>query len=145
MRPIEPMSLCGEDATDLIDHHTEYIRFLSAIRRPTAMLSRSSLCAALLLALAVVLPARAHTIDLAAASRDCYFEDLHTEDKVRSNLRSEGPNRVLEAHHPARAADDRHVPGSRRRAPRRRLLGQSPLPPILPRALLLHLPPDTLR
>ncbi|KAL8286305.1 hypothetical protein RQP46_004793 [Phenoliferia psychrophenolica] len=48
------------------------------------MPSRLSLWAALLLALAAALVpvVHAHTIDLAAASRDCYFEDLHTEDKM---------------------------------------------------------------
>jgi len=27
--------------------------------------------------------ARAHTIDLDAGAKECFFEDLHTEDKVR--------------------------------------------------------------
>lgn len=48
------------------------------------MSSRSSSRSLLaLLVLALLCVVRAHTIDLAAASRDCYFEDLHTEDKVR--------------------------------------------------------------
>lgn len=47
------------------------------------MPSRSSLWAALALVLvSVLVPASAHTIDLAASSRDCYFEDLHAEDKM---------------------------------------------------------------
>lgn len=27
-------------------------------------------------------PSRAHTIDIAPATRDCFFEDLHAEDKM---------------------------------------------------------------
>ncbi|BGP44407.1 p24 complex component [Rhodotorula kratochvilovae] len=44
---------------------------------------RWSLCVALVAALAV---ARAHTIDLDAGARECFFEDLHTEDKARPPL-----------------------------------------------------------
>lgn len=31
--------------------------------------------------------AQAHTIDLGPATRECYFEDLHGEDKVNQKLR----------------------------------------------------------
>lgn len=33
-------------------------------------------------------PTRAHTIELGPALRDCYFEDLHTDDKVSRLSRS---------------------------------------------------------
>ncbi|GAA5855131.1 hypothetical protein JCM8547_002393 [Rhodosporidiobolus lusitaniae] len=36
----------------------------------------------LLLPLASLLAAHAHTIDLDAGAKDCFFEDLHTEDKM---------------------------------------------------------------
>lgn len=41
-----------------------------------------SLGAATVLAFTSTL-ARAHTIDLDAGAKECFFEDLHTEDKVR--------------------------------------------------------------
>jgi len=36
-----------------------------------------------LLACAVFTAVTAHTIDIPAKSRECFFEDLHSEDKVR--------------------------------------------------------------
>jgi hypothetical protein len=31
----------------------------------------------------LALVAKSHTIDLQAGTKECFFEDLHTEDKVR--------------------------------------------------------------
>ncbi|ORY90161.1 emp24/gp25L/p24 family/GOLD-domain-containing protein [Leucosporidium creatinivorum] len=44
--------------------------------------STFALPAALVALCLLVTPARAHTIDLAASSKECFFEDLHAEDKM---------------------------------------------------------------
>jgi hypothetical protein len=104
------------------------------------MLSRRSPLLVLLALVSLVASlASAHMIELPAGKRECYFEDLHTEDKVRLY-----PARLALGQHvqdtpesnelagSCASIDDGDLPGRRRWSPGRRLLGSSSLPLLLP-------------
>lgn len=59
----------------------------------------------------------AHIIHVAAAQKDCYFEDLHKNDKVDMHLGD------LEGDMLTECVDDSHIPSRRRRTLRHRFLG----------------------